>query len=124
MRTTRNRRDMRPDSGRARGRRGTATQIMNSHISEVQDRLSERLISLTYERPALRAEQSLTRPVSGSRSLLRCLFEGVGVSRAALNRGPDELLASTLCVEINLARTGGGISEIRLSPVRTVWATV
>ena len=60
MRTPRNRRDMRPDSGRARGRRGTATQIMNSDISEVQDRLRERLISLTYERPARRTERSLT----------------------------------------------------------------
>jgi hypothetical protein len=66
--------------------------------------------------------QGLALRVLGS--LLPCLFEGVAASRAALNRGPDELLASTLSVEINLARTGGGISEIRLSPVRTVWATV
>jgi hypothetical protein len=45
---------------------------------------------------------------------------------ATPNRGPHEPLGSALSVEINLARTGAGISKIRLSPslVRPVWATV
>jgi hypothetical protein len=37
MRTPRYRRDMRPDSGRARGRRGTALQILTIAGLEVKD---------------------------------------------------------------------------------------
>ena len=40
---------MRPDSGRARGRRGTSTYIIDSALSEVQDGLTARLISAPYE---------------------------------------------------------------------------
>jgi hypothetical protein len=49
MRTPRNRRDMRPESGRARGRRGTALLIMTRPLSEVQDLLAERFIRVPYE---------------------------------------------------------------------------
>ena len=43
------RRDMRPDSGRARERRGTAVEIVNPKLSEIQDGFAERLITYAYE---------------------------------------------------------------------------
>jgi hypothetical protein len=60
VRTPRNRRDMRPDSERPRGRRGTASWIMKPKLSEVQDRLSAEAISCAYEPPGAEPAQSLT----------------------------------------------------------------
>jgi len=44
------RRNMRPDSGRARGRRGTAVGIIGPRPPEVQDRSSGRFITGAYEK--------------------------------------------------------------------------
>src|ERR1039458_2898980 len=108
---------MRPDSGRARGRRGTATQIMNSDISEVQDRLRERLISLTYERPARRTERSLTS-----------LYPAAVPRRTRSDRGP---LRAQVCADVRAGRWGcaaclsrlhvrSGPGLTRTSPWRTL----
>jgi hypothetical protein len=45
MRAPRYRRDMRPDSGRARGRRGTALKMMTASRLEVKGEYSISLIS-------------------------------------------------------------------------------
>ena len=47
VRAPRNRRDMRPDSGRARGRRATARCMMTRLLLEVQDEYSRRIYNLS-----------------------------------------------------------------------------